>query len=211
MPCGGIREWGFCGLLLCGADCDGREQPQQAERFDRAHNPQTAYLHLRQPRLSELWIERSLDSPEKLLYGWSRRRRGWGWRGWCRRRRSRVVDQVLQLFAGLEKGNLLGGDVHALTGLRIAPHARLALPRPETAKAADLNLVASAQRAHHAVKDRFHDHFTIFPRKFCQTRHFVNQIGFGHIAPLCAQQLELLRQFVSHPRASLLAGMRNHS
>jgi hypothetical protein len=91
-----------------------------------------------------------------------------------------IVHQVLQFFAGLEERNLFRGNFHPLSGLGIAPDARFALARTEAAKAANLDLVTRAQRSHYAVKDRFYDHFTIFARKFCQTRDFVNQISFRH-------------------------------
>src|SRR5580765_5712590 len=104
----------------------------------------------------------------ELLSRWRNRSR------WRRRRcscgRRGLIDQILQLLAGLEERNLLRGHVHAITGLRITPDTRLALTRSETPKAADFNLVAGAQRAHHAVKNRLHDYFAVFPRKFCQTR-----------------------------------------
>src|ERR1700689_3742748 len=111
-----------------------------------------------------------------------RRRRRSRWRrgNYGSRRRRHIVHQILQFLARLEERNLLRWHFHPLPGLRVEPDPRLALPRPETAKAANLDLVAGAQRAHHAVKNRLHDHFTVFPRKFRQTRDFVNQIGFGH-------------------------------
>ncbi len=56
------------------------------------------------------------------------------------------VHQVLQFLAGLEIGNALGWHFHARAGLRIASHARLALPGAETAESADLDLVSPAQR-----------------------------------------------------------------
>ena len=42
--------------------------------------------------------------------------------------------QVFQFLAGLEKRNFLGGDFHAVPGLRIAAHPRLALAGAETAE-----------------------------------------------------------------------------
>src|SRR5689334_11292568 len=120
-----------------------------------------------------------------LRLGRGRRRR----RRWGRRRcsRSGFVYQILQLFAGLEEGNLLGRNFDALTCLRIASYARTPLARTEAAKAADLDLVACAQRAYYAVENCFHNHFAVFARKFCQTRDFIDQIGFRHSAPLVPQ------------------------
>src|SRR5437667_12036750 len=64
------------------------------------------------------------------------------------------VDDVLQLFAGLEIRDLLGGNIDASAGLRIAAHSRLPLPGAEAAKATDLNLVTAAQGTNDAVEDR---------------------------------------------------------
>src|SRR5437868_832816 len=97
---------------------------------------------------------------------------------------------MLQLFARLKERDLFGGNFDALSRLGVASYPRTPLASTEAAKAADLNLVAGAQRAHHAVKNGFHDHFTILAGKFRQTRNFVDQIGFGHDAPL-TQVLDL--------------------
>src|SRR5580765_447579 len=112
----------------------------------------------------------------KLLRG-----SGWCWRsgGGCRRAFS-VIDQILQLLAGLEERNLFRGNFDPVAGLRIASHARFALPRAKAAEAPDLDLVAHAQRAHDAVKDRLYNDFAVFPRKLRQTRDLVNQIRFCH-------------------------------
>jgi len=73
-----------------------------------------------------------------------------------------VIDQILQFLAGLEEWDFLGGDFHAFTSFWITPDARFALPSPEAAEAANLDLVAHAQRAHDAVKDRLYNHFAVF-------------------------------------------------
>src|ERR1043166_7488852 len=91
-----------------------------------------------------------------------------------------MVDYVLKFFAGLEIRDLLGRHFHARGGFRIAANARLTLPRAETAKAADLNLVTRSQRPDNAVKNRFPDDFTVFTRQPRKTRNLFNQIGFGH-------------------------------
>ena len=72
------------------------------------------------------------------------------------------VDQIFQLFAGLEEWNLLGGDFDPLTGLWVTSDARFALAGAEAAEAADLDFVAHAERAHDAVKDGLDDDFTVF-------------------------------------------------
>ena len=67
---------------------------------------------------------------------------------------------------GLKKRNFLGGHFDLLAGLGIAPHPRIALAGSEAAKATYLNLIPRAQGPHHAIKDCFHDHFTVFAREF---------------------------------------------
>src|SRR6266704_926702 len=111
------------------------------------------------------------------LLSWSRRGGRGGSRSGTRRT---MVDQILQLLAGFEERDLLGRDFHAFAGFRIAAHARLALPGTEAAEPANLDLVAHAQRAHDAVKDRLYNHFAVFPRELRQTRHLINQIRFCH-------------------------------
>src|SRR5258707_11095223 len=91
-----------------------------------------------------------------------------------------LVDQILQFLAGLEEWNLFSRYLDALAGLGVPAHARFALAGAETAKAADLDLVSRAQRAHHAVKNGFHNYFAVFACKFRQTRDFIDQIGFCH-------------------------------
>src|SRR5260221_8014616 len=91
-----------------------------------------------------------------------------------------LVNQVLQLFTGFKEWDLLGGHFHASAGLGVAAHARLALAGAEAAKAADLDLVAGAQRAHHAVEDGLHHHFAVFPGEFCDARYFFDQVSFRH-------------------------------
>src|SRR6266403_223743 len=86
----------------------------------------------------------------------------------------------LKLIAGLEEWDLLGGHFHAGAGLGVAAHARLPLPGAEASKAADLDLVAGAQRAHHAVEDGLYHHFAVFPGEFCHTRYFFDQVSFRH-------------------------------
>src|SRR5580704_6002241 len=46
------------------------------------------------------------------------------------------VDQIFQLFTGLEEWNLLGRDFHPLAGLRVAADTGLPLAGAEAAKAA---------------------------------------------------------------------------
>ena len=72
------------------------------------------------------------------------------------------VDQVLQLFAGLEERNFLCRDFDTLAGLGIASDARFALTGTEAAEAADLDFVAGAERPNDAVENSLDDHFAVF-------------------------------------------------
>jgi len=93
---------------------------------------------------------------------------------------SRAVDDVFQLFAGLEEGDLLCGYIDAVAGFRIASDARIALSCAEAAKAADFNLVAGAQRVHDAVEDRLHDHFAVPSCHVGNSGNFLDQVGLRH-------------------------------
>src|SRR5262249_34531632 len=97
-----------------------------------------------------------------------------------RSRSAIVVDDVLEFLAGLEVRDLLGRHFHASASLGVAAHAGFPLPRAETAKAADLDLVAGAQGTHDAVKNRFDDDFAVFARQLRQARDFFDEVGFGH-------------------------------
>src|SRR5579863_2288129 len=106
-------------------------------------------------------------APSQVPPQWRFLRRRWGSRrSRGNRRWSSVVYQVFQLFAGLEERDFLGRHFDLFPGLGIAAGARFALAGAEAAEAADLDLVAGAQGSHHAVENGFHNHFTVFARKF---------------------------------------------
>src|SRR5579884_1413437 len=99
---------------------------------------------------------------------------GWQIRGtvglsaWRRGRGGIVagVYQVFEFLAGLEERNFLGRHLDAVAGLGVAPDAGFALARTEAAKAADLDLIAGAQRAHDAVEDGLDDDFAVIAGQF---------------------------------------------
>src|SRR5215472_4205076 len=91
-----------------------------------------------------------------------------------------MVDYVFQLLAGLEIRNLFRWNLYASAGFGITADARLALAGSKTAKAADFDLVAGAQRAHYTVKNRFHDNLAVLASQLRQARDFFDEIGFGH-------------------------------
>src|SRR4051812_44490046 len=77
---------------------------------------------------------------------------GTGGRGRGLVRMRLAVQEGLQLLAHLEVGNLLRRHVHLLARLRVAALARRAVPEPEAAEAADLDLVAALERVHDAAE-----------------------------------------------------------
>ena len=83
---------------------------------------------------------------------------------------------------GLKKGIFLAGTSTRSPVLGLRPSARLALAGTEAAKAADLDLVAGAQRAHHALEDGFDDDFAVLARQFGQPGNFIDQVCLGHLA-----------------------------
>ena len=68
-----------------------------------------------------------------------------GVRGCGRSGRFVAVHQILQLFARLEVGDTLGGNLNSRACLGIAADACLPLARAKAAESADLDLVAAAQ------------------------------------------------------------------
>src|SRR5260370_21447453 len=91
-----------------------------------------------------------------------------------------VIDQILQLLAGLEIGNAFGGNFHPRAGFGVAADSRLPLARPEAAESADFNLVATPQGFHYAVEDRLDNNLRILSRHLDDARDFLDQLGFGH-------------------------------
>src|ERR1700693_1916 len=142
-------------------------QPPSAVRRAKRDDTHGRSASQRKKRCSEK-RKRGCQQP---LYDGMRLHRWWHrsrWRRWsCGCRAVAFVDQILQFLARLEKRNFLRGYFHALPGLGVAADPGLALAGAEAAKAANLDLVAGSQRAHHAVKNGLYDHFTIFARKFC--------------------------------------------
>src|SRR6188768_4280893 len=70
-----------------------------------------------------------------------------------------LVDEFFQLFTGLEVRHLLRRHIHLVPGLGIAALARLAFPQPETAEAAQLDLLPTVERLDDAAEDRIDDDF----------------------------------------------------
>src|SRR5687768_573309 len=76
-----------------------------------------------------------------------------------------AVDQLLQLLARLEVGDLLRRHVHLVPRLRVAALARLPAAQPEAAESAQLDLLAAMQRVDDALEDRVDDDFRMLLRE----------------------------------------------
>src|SRR5918994_2682094 len=61
----------------------------------------------------------------------------------------KALDRFFEDVACAEGGNLLGGDLHLLTSLRVPALPGLTLPHGELAEARDLDLLASPERFGH--------------------------------------------------------------
>src|SRR5690349_23125435 len=92
------------------------------------------------------------------------------------------VDQILQFLARLEVGHLLRRHVHLVAGLRITALARLALPQPEAAEAAQLDLLASVQRFDDALEYGVDNDFGMLLRQIGDPGHFLHELRLGHAA-----------------------------
>src|SRR5271170_7048686 len=66
-------------------------------------------------------------------------------RQWLRLHRAVRVHRIAQLFRRLEERNPLRRNIHLRSGLRVAPCPGVALPCPEAAKSANLDLVPGLQ------------------------------------------------------------------
>src|SRR2546423_4746215 len=76
--------------------------------------------------------------------------------------RDRLVDQLLQLFAGLEVRDLLRRHFRFLAGLRIAAGARLAVAETEASESAELDLLSGAERLDDGIEDDVDDRLRLF-------------------------------------------------
>src|SRR5260370_7914980 len=77
---------------------------------------------------------------------------------WCGNRGAGAVggvDEVLQLFAGLEKRNLLGFDFDLLSSFRVAAYAPAALAGTEPAKPPNPHFLPFFHPPSHPFANRF--------------------------------------------------------
>ena len=96
-----------------------------------------------------------------------------------------MVDQLLELPAGLEVSDALGRHVDAVAGLRVAARAREAAPGAEAAEAAELDPLAPVQRIDDAAKHGVDDNSPMLLREVGDVGQFLHecrlrQSAFGH-------------------------------
>src|SRR5260370_15880728 len=99
----------------------------------------------------------------------------------ARARSHRVIEPLAQLLAGLEEGNVLLLDLHAVAGARVAPETRVAPLHRKGAEAAQLDAVAARQRRGDLVENGGHDTLDV---ALIEMRVAVGQaldeLGLGH-------------------------------
>src|SRR6202030_1648469 len=88
----------------------------------------------------------------------------------------RVVHKILQLFTGLEEGNLLGRHIHFGARLGVTPDAPAPLPGAKASKSADLDFVALLQGLNNALENRLHNRFGLLAREFRDAQYFFDQV-----------------------------------
>jgi len=97
-------------------------------------------------------------------------------------RRSLLIEQFLQFFAGFKKGNPLGRDGNRLSGLWISPFLHPTSPKPKAAEASDLGFVAFFQRIPDTIENGVDDHFCLSLRQGGDLlRNFFDNLGLGHV------------------------------
>ena len=100
--------------------------------------------------------------------------------GFARLSGRRRINGVAKLLRRLEEGNAFGGHIHLRSGLGIAAGPGVALPRPETAESANLNLVSGFQCSDDGIKQSIDDDFAVAAGKVAQGGDFVDKVSFSH-------------------------------
>src|SRR5215475_12963102 len=90
------------------------------------------------------------------------------------------VHEFAQALANLEERHPLLWHVDGRAGLGIAALARVAIPDPEAAEAAQLDLVALGERIGDVVEDRVDDGLRLLLGEVGELGDLVDQIGFRH-------------------------------
>src|SRR6266567_3192333 len=94
-----------------------------------------------------------------------------------------LIEAVAQLLAGLEEGDVLFGDLHAVAGARVAPDSGIAALDRKGAKAAQFDPIAAGQRCADLVEDGGNDRLDIalveMRVRLCEA---LNELRLGHAA-----------------------------
>src|SRR5271156_1800177 len=90
------------------------------------------------------------------------------------------IHRIPQLLRRLEERNSLGWNITLGAGLRIATGARVALPCPEAAEAANLDLIPCLQGSDDGVEESIDDDLSVTASQITEGGHFVYKVGFSH-------------------------------
>src|SRR5690606_34084937 len=108
-----------------------------------------------------------------------------------------LIHPFAQFLARLEVRDQLGRHVHFFTGLRVAPHARLAPRQGKAAEAADFDALALGQRIGHRVQDRLDCKVHVASRQLrVAARQHGDEFGLGqarHHSSRCWSSLAFSR------------------
>src|SRR5205823_5508981 len=88
-----------------------------------------------------------------------------------------AIHEILQLSAGLEEGNFLGGHFYFRSGLGIAANSPAALPGAETSESPDFDFLALLQRLDDAIENSFDDGLRLLPRKLGDAQDLFDEVG----------------------------------
>src|SRR5207237_1612971 len=103
-----------------------------------------------------------------------------------------AIHPIAQLLAGAEQDAALGLDRDHLSGLGVAAVVPLVVLHVESAKAADLDVVALAERLLHRVEDRLDGQLSLLLRELSLGHEDGDQVALQHV--LFSDSGGLLRQ-----------------
>jgi hypothetical protein len=91
-----------------------------------------------------------------------------------------TVYHLPQLFAGFEKGDLLGGDMDGLASFGVPTIAGVTLPDSKAAKSTEFDLIFMGKRIGDAREERVDDHLRLFLGQLDLVGHTIDQVSFRH-------------------------------
>jgi hypothetical protein len=90
------------------------------------------------------------------------------------------IHRIAKLLGRFEEGNALGRNIDLGAGLRIAAGPGIALPRPETAEATNLNLVPGLQGSDYRVEECIDDYLSVATGEVPDRGDLVYEVSFCH-------------------------------